>query len=167
MLKYCNHKSIQVKAKSLNQLLYTHKKRRSEQFWWPQKINTVWRLANELLNSFRCFFFISTYFKSIIIGVIEWNVLPLRKSNANALFFKYSFTKHCFNGCAGMFTTLPELVFFSYILPLELNSSSALPQRRETKELWQIQYRGHIWTIELCIIPNSSYIKKINTQFIC
>lgn len=100
-----------MKAKSLNQLLYTHKKRRSEQFWWPQKMNTVWRLANELLNSFR-FFFISTYFKSIIIRVIEWNVLPLRKSNANALFFKYSFTKHCFNGCAGMFTTLPELVFF-------------------------------------------------------
>lgn len=105
-----------MKAKSLNQLLYTHKKRRSEQFWWPQKINTVWRLANELLNFFRCFFFISTYFKSIIIGVIEWNVLPLRKSksyyDANALFFKYSFTKHCFNGCAGMFTTLLELVFF-------------------------------------------------------
>lgn len=79
-----------MKAKSLNQLLYTHKKRRSEQFWWPQKINTVWRLANELLNFFRCFFFISTYFKSIIIGVIEWNVLPLRKSksyyDANALF---------------------------------------------------------------------------------
>lgn len=159
-----------MKAKSLNQLLYTHKKRRSEQFWWPQKINTVWRLANELLNFFRCFFFISTYFKSIIIGVIEWNVLPLRKSksyyDANALFSNIHSPNIAL--MVALECLRPFLSsFFSYILPLELNSSSALPQRRETKELWQIQYRGHIWTIELCIIPNSSYIKKINTQFIC
>lgn len=136
-----------MKAKSLNQLLNTDKKKEiaKNTVSMLRKDNRFW---GRKMSSWKCVQFFSMLdFKFIIISVIELRSVTEAEVNVITMvmhfFFFYSLSKPSVDGCAGMFTTLQMLEIKKNRADcyFQVHCPGATDKRNECDKY---EYRGHI-----------------------